>query len=61
MKPINTISGKNSELLSVKAGGTYSYHCASKDYKFPSIERLAKTINLKVYNLVTQVCVHNFH
>jgi hypothetical protein len=26
MKPINTLCGQNTELLIVKAGGTYSYH-----------------------------------
>jgi hypothetical protein len=29
-KPINTLCGKNAELLNVKAGGTYSYRCALK-------------------------------
>jgi hypothetical protein len=26
MKPINTLSGRNAELLAVKASGTSSYH-----------------------------------
>jgi hypothetical protein len=30
MKPINTLCGQNAELLNVKVGGTYSYHCAFK-------------------------------
>jgi hypothetical protein len=29
-KPINKHSGQNEELLIIKAGGTYSYHCALK-------------------------------
>jgi hypothetical protein len=29
-KPINTLFRQNAELLIVKAGGTYSYHWASK-------------------------------
>jgi hypothetical protein len=29
-KPINTLSGQNAELHTVKAGGTYSYHWALK-------------------------------
>jgi hypothetical protein len=28
MKPINTLCGKNAELLTVKAGGAYSYRWA---------------------------------
>jgi hypothetical protein len=31
IKHINTMCGKNAEFLNVKAGGTYSYHCALKD------------------------------
>jgi hypothetical protein len=31
MKPINTLCGKNAELLIVKEGGTYSYHYALKN------------------------------
>jgi len=27
---INTLSGQNTEFLSVRAGGTYSDHCAEK-------------------------------
>jgi hypothetical protein len=30
MKRINTLCGQNAELLNVKPGGTYSYHCALK-------------------------------
>jgi hypothetical protein len=30
MKPTNTFSGENAELLNVRAGGTYSYHWAWK-------------------------------
>jgi hypothetical protein len=30
-KPINTICEQSEELLNVKAGGTYNYHCALKD------------------------------
>jgi hypothetical protein len=30
MKPINTFCGQNAELLTVKAGGTYSYDWALK-------------------------------
>jgi hypothetical protein len=30
MKPINTLCGKNAELLTVKVGETYSYHWALK-------------------------------
>jgi hypothetical protein len=26
MKPTNTLSGQNAELLNVKAGGTHNYH-----------------------------------
>jgi hypothetical protein len=29
-KPINTLCGQNAELFIIKAGGTYSYHCALK-------------------------------
>jgi hypothetical protein len=29
-KPINTLCGQNTELLNIKAGGTYSYHYALK-------------------------------
>jgi hypothetical protein len=29
-KHTNTLCGQNTELLSVKEGGVYSYHCASK-------------------------------
>jgi hypothetical protein len=29
MERINTLCGQNSELWYVKAGGTYSYHCAA--------------------------------
>jgi uracil DNA glycosylase len=29
-KHINTTWGQNAELLNVKSGGTYSYHCALK-------------------------------
>ena len=28
-KHINTLCGQNGELLTVKPGGTYSYHCAT--------------------------------
>jgi hypothetical protein len=30
MKSINTVCGKNTELLNVKVGATYSYDCALK-------------------------------
>jgi hypothetical protein len=30
MKPINTLCGQNAELLSAKAGDTYSYHWTLK-------------------------------
>jgi lipoate-protein ligase B len=30
MKLINTLCGKHAELLDVKAGGTYTYHCVLK-------------------------------
>jgi hypothetical protein len=30
MKPIHTLCGQNTELPTVKAGGTYNYHWALK-------------------------------
>jgi hypothetical protein len=30
MKAINALCGQNTKLFIVKAGGTYSYYCASK-------------------------------
>jgi hypothetical protein len=32
MKHVNTLCGQNVELLNVKAGGTYSYHCALTEW-----------------------------
>jgi hypothetical protein len=30
IEPVSIVCGRNAELLNVKAGGTYSYHCALK-------------------------------
>jgi hypothetical protein len=30
MEHINALCGQNAELLDIKAGGTYNYHCAFK-------------------------------
>jgi hypothetical protein len=30
IKPINTLRGKSTELMNIKAGGAYSYHWALK-------------------------------
>jgi hypothetical protein len=32
MKSINILSGQNEALVNVKVCGTYSYHCALKDW-----------------------------
>jgi hypothetical protein len=31
-KPINTLNGRNAELLNVKGGGTYDYYSALKGF-----------------------------
>jgi hypothetical protein len=44
MKGINTLCGQNAEVLVIKAGDTYSYHCVLKSYIF------------KVFFIVAAVC-----
>jgi hypothetical protein len=41
MKHINTRCGKNAEFFNVKAGGTYSYHCALKGQQFIPLTMLS--------------------
>jgi hypothetical protein len=37
---MNTVCGQNAELLTVKAGGTYSYHWVLKGYRRCQYARL---------------------
>jgi hypothetical protein len=54
VKLTNTLSGQNVELLNIKAGGTYSSHCALKCYNSVALVR-QRTILTERPSLVGEV------